>query len=83
MHSKLVDFWGQPYFDNYFIFRVRSSQGNGFDKERIERKDDWIQPGWRELKHELSFFFQARASMYRHGVIGKIEDLALQNISLT
>ena len=57
-------------------------QGNSFDKEKILDKDNWIQPEWRSLKHELSFFFQARASMYRHGVIGKIEDLALQNISL-
>ena len=82
MHSKIVDFWGQPYFDNYFIFRVRSVQGNAFDIGRIEEKDSWIEDEWRKLKHELSFFFQARASMYRHGVIGKIEDLALQNISL-
>lgn len=80
--SKIVDFWGQPYLDLNFMFQVKSYEGERYEATTFEtefRKNYVEQHENKTLRNRMNFFYQARSSLYRHGLITKLTDIELDH----
>ena len=85
IRSKITDFWGQPYLDLRLIFKIRSFEGERYEDLCFEpeNRQKWLDRFKNvKLKHEMNFFYQARSSLMRHGLISKLTDVELSESSL-
>ena len=82
--AKIVDFWGQPYFDFTLIFQVRSNEGDRYEKHCIEKENrEKYYKKFENVKltHPINFFYHARSSLNTRGLISKLTDEELTESS--